>query len=219
MRVRDSSQNTYASGLHCYVKFWTDAGGKSLQQILPEDSGMPMADIHLFLGWACSKYKYATLESTISSLIHWHKEKGVPHTALSSPVTRQLLNTIKAEQGPAGMPTGKVGMSRPMLRLLLKHIHDRRTTDAPLSTLYLRDICWTLLGYFGMLRRSELIAMRLGDLQVGELTRGSGSFIEITIRRSKNDRRGEGAVVTVVGETKDRIKIAQLLQEYVAVRL
>lgn len=71
-----------------------------------------------------SCYKYNTILSTVSALINWHKEKGVSYHALTCDSTWQMLNTIKAEQGPEGMPAGKTGMSKEVLRLLLGHHHN-----------------------------------------------------------------------------------------------
>lgn len=218
MRVRESSQDTYASDIHTYIKFWRDMGGRGLQDILPEgNTGVTTADVHLFLGWAMSRYKYNTISSTVSALIDWHKMKQIPYDALNCKATKELLNTIKCEQGPEGMPVGKTGMSKPVLRLLLKHLHNRSATETHMQPLFLRDSCWILLGFFGMLRRSELIALQLQDVQVAQQANGQW-FIEIRIRRSKNDRRGEGAIVTITGVSKDGIKIAERLQAWLALR-
>lgn len=217
MRVRESSQNTYASAVHRYIKFWQLQGGKTIDMILPQhEAGIRTGDLHLFLSWASSRYKYNTICSTVSALVDWHKDKGVTHTALSSKTTKDLLKTIKAEQGPAGLPAGKKGMTKEVLHLLLRHIQSRRETDPNMSDLYLRDICWVLLGFFGMLRRSEIIALQMQDILIDQ--QQGTPFLELTIQRSKNDRRGEGAVVTMAGVSKDGLKISALLQAWVAIR-
>jgi integrase len=217
MRVRESSQNTYASSLHRYITFWQTQVGKTLEEILPE-TGIRTGELHLFLSYASAKYKYNTIASTVSALIDWHKDKGVAYTALSCKRTKDLLNTIKAEQGPAGMPAGKTGMTKAILHLLLKHIHTQRTTDPLMRHLYLRDFCWVLLGFFGMLRRSEIIALQIGDVSIAQQANSLAPYIEVTIRRSKNDRRGEGATVTIAGVSRDGLRIAQTLQEWLALR-
>lgn len=175
-----------------------------------------MEDVHLFLGWAAGKYKFNTIQSTISVLVDWHKSKGIPYTSLSCKPTKELLNIIKMEQGSEGMPAGKTGMSKPLLRLLVGYLHNCRSAHPCFADLYLRDSCWTLLGFYGMLRRSEIIALQLQDVTVG--TAAGSKFIELRIRRSKNDRRGEGAVVTIAGVTKDNIRIADVLEEWLVRR-
>jgi hypothetical protein len=43
-------------------------------------------------------------------------------------------------------------------------------------------------------------------------------FVEITIRKSKNDRRGEGAVVTIAGQTQDGIRVAERVEQWLDLR-
>lgn len=217
MRVRDSSQNTYASSLHRYIKFWVEICGKPISEVLPEgDVGVAKQAVHLFISWAAGKYKYNTILSTISALIDWHKSKGVAYEALRCRETKELLNTVQVQQGPSGVPVGKTGLTRAMLRLLLRHLHNSRQQDQRFSDLYLRDICWILLGYFGMLRRSEIIALQMQDVHVGQHM--NKPYIELTIQRSKTDQRGAGAIVTIAGVSQDGIRIASLLQEWLRVR-
>eukprot|EP00882_Tetradesmus_deserticola_P017878 GHRQ01019179.1.p1 GENE.GHRQ01019179.1~~GHRQ01019179.1.p1 ORF type:complete len:319 (+),score=8.56 GHRQ01019179.1:971-1927(+) len=207
MRVRESSQQTYASSLHRYIKFWRDVGGKHLSQILPPGTdSINTADVHLFLGWAMSRYKHNTILSTVSALINWHKDKGVTYDALTCASTRQMLNTIKAEQGPQGMPVGKTGMTKEVFRLVLGHLHNSGQLEPHMKSLFRRDATWMTLGFYGMLRRSEITAVQMQDIAVGQLN--GQCFVELTIRRSKNDRRGEGAVVIITGLTRDGVRVA-----------
>lgn len=55
----------------------------------------------------------------------------------------------------------------------------------------LRDRALLLVGWLGCLRRSELAALDLEDVRVGD--RG----LEVTVRRSKSDQEGDGAVVAI----------------------
>jgi hypothetical protein len=161
-RVRESSQNTYASSLHRYVSFFVQQCNKPIGEVLPDgDRGVDAAEVQFFIAWAARKYKVATIQSTLSALIDWHKSKKVPHTAISCQETKQVLEAVKIQQGPAGLPVGKTGMTKPVLRLLLNRLHKQRQTNHAMAGLYLRDICWILVGYFGMLRRSEIIALKM----------------------------------------------------------
>jgi integrase len=56
----------------------------------------------------------------------------------------------------------------------------------------LRDRALLLLGFAGALRRSELVALNVNDLE--EIEGG----LCIRIARSKTDREGEGAVIAIV---------------------
>ncbi|WIA16725.1 hypothetical protein OEZ85_013379 [Tetradesmus obliquus] len=84
------------------------------------------------------------------------------------------------------------------------------------SDLYLKDTCWVLLGFFGMLRRPEIIALQMRDITLD--SSAEQKCVERHIRRSKNDRRGEGVVVTIVGTTNNGIRIADLMEEWLALR-
>jgi hypothetical protein len=128
-----------------------------------------------------------------------------------------MLNTIKAEQGPQGMPAGKTGMSKEVLRLVLCYLHARGRNEPHMHDLFMRDATWLVLGFFGMLRRSEITALQMRDISVGHMPDGK-RFVEITIRKSKNDRRGEGAVVTIAGKTQDGIRVADRVEQWLDLR-
>lgn len=61
-------------------------------------------------------------------------------------------------------------------------------TDSPLDV---RDRALLLMGFAGMLRRSELVALDVADLE--ETDEG----IKVTIRRSKTDQQGEGQTIGI----------------------
>jgi integrase len=73
-----------------------------------------------------------------------------------------------------------------MLRRLLA------TRPAPPSPLGLRDRSLLLLGFAAALRRSELVALRLGDA-----TPVAGRGLRVLVRRSKTDQRGAGQEVAI----------------------
>ena len=218
-RVQGSSQHTYASSLHRFVKWATDKAKLPIDKVLPPgkrgvvDPGL----VRLFMAWASARYKASTIESTLSALKDWHKSKGADHSHLNEDPIKQLLHSIKVEQGPEGLPKGKVGMTKPLLRLLVKYLAVKRDTSDPGERrLHVRDLVWVLLGFYGMLRRSELIALTMDDIQVG--SEDGRSFVEMTIRRSKTDQRGAGALVTISGISTDQITISDYVQLWLAHR-
>lgn len=217
-RVRDSSQDTYASGIHRYVKYITDICQKSVEEALPEgrNEGVDTQTIQLFLSWAAGRYKYNTIQSTISALIDWHKSKGAPYDGLSNNAVKELMQTIKAEQGPHGLPVGKQGMSKAVLKLLLAYLERLKSQRPEMADLYLRDQVWLVLGFYGMLRRSELIGLQMRDVKIGG--NQDTTHVELNIRFSKNDRAGQGAVVSIIGTTTDDVPIAQTVRDWLKVR-
>lgn len=62
----------------------------------------------------------------------------------------------------------------------------------PEGSLGLRNRAMLLLGFGGALRRSELVALRIGDVRAVP-----GRGVELSIRRSKTDPLGKGAAVAI----------------------
>ena len=175
-----------------------------------------METLHLFISWAAGKYKYNTIQSTISALADWHKSKGIEHTAISCRATKTLLATVKTTQGPAGLPAGKQGLTKPMLRLLITYLHNQAKAEPSTAELLLRDECVVLLGFYGMLRRSEIVALTLEDVRTG--TADDKPYVELHIKKSKTDRGRVGATVTITGNTSDGINILKPLTRYLEAR-
>jgi hypothetical protein len=86
----------------------------------PGDTGIDLHTLAMFITWAAGKYKYNTIASTMS--VDWHKSKGIEYLAISCRSTKEMLATVKAEQGPAGLSAGKQGLTKAMLKLLLLHL-------------------------------------------------------------------------------------------------
>lgn len=215
-RVAGSSQDTYASGLHRYIRF-LQATGISLKTALPGGKeGMNTMHIQMFISWAASRYKFNTINTSLSALADWHRSKGISADPVSCMAVKQLMQTVKTQQGPAGLPVGKTGMTKAMLRLLIAYLNKQQQKDPEKADIYLRDICWVLVGFYGLLRRSEIIALQLQDVTVNASS--STPYVEVRIRKSKTDRRGEGAVVTITGVTRDNIPLATYIQQWLKTR-
>ena len=67
----------------------------------------------------------------------------------------------------------------------------------PDSLVGIRDRAILLLGFAGAFRRSELVALDVADIQP------SDSGLRVTIRRSKVDQEGEGAVIAIAPGSTD----------------
>ena len=218
-RIRESSQNTYASSLHRFVQWATQKAKKPMAQVLPpgKKGAVDLQLVRLFMAWASGRYKVGTIESTLSAIKDWHKSKGADYSHLCTDTIKNLLNAIKIQQGPEGIPKGKVGLTKPILRLLVKYLAvKRKGADQHTQWLHLRDLTWILLGFYGMLQRSEIIALKMEDIKVGG--EGEGKFVELHIRKSKTDQRGQGAQVTITGTTTDGIRIADYVQAWLSFR-
>lgn len=219
--TQSSTQATYASALARYTYWAMEIAGIPKGDALPTHPGVGIAPIRiqLFLTWATEKYAYATIESTISALADWHRSKGLaPSSFVRTMDITRLMRTIKSTQGTRGVPQGKTGLSKPLLRLLIGYLAEKARTDSIMRSLYERDTAWLILGFFGMLRRSEIIALNLEDISF-RYKRGKPSHVEVQIRRSKTDRAGIGATITLAVRSVDGIHIFGTLSDWHASRL
>ena len=221
--VADSSEATYASGLHRFVQFGVTQLRLQPWELLPRPVTACVNKQHLllFLAYAESRYKATTIESTLTALVSWHRSKGLLQAGqaiVRDQEVRSVLRRVKVAQGPAGVPQGKAGMSKDVLRLLLAMLEDRcrSASDHVFKPLYMRDSAFLLLGFFGLLRRSELIALQLKDIAF------SDEHVRVTIRRSKCDQRGHGVTVLLApsnGAGKHLIRIRSTLHRWYGYRV
>lgn len=209
-RTQESSQGTYASGLHRFVHFTETVLGKQPGTGLSraKGEGVLPATVDLFMAWASSKYKVSTIKVTIASLVDWHKSKGIDHGFLQAPRVAELLRAIAANQGTEGIPKGKTGMSKGLLRLLLAWLDQQKQITPNMAEIYARDETWLILGFFGLLRRSELIELKMSDIKFYT------THFEVYIARSKNDRVGRGVNVVIAAESRDHIKLMRRVMSF-----
>lgn len=66
----------------------------------------------------------------------------------------------------------------------------------------LRDTAILTVGWWGMLRRSEIVSLRAEDMRYIQRA-GEPDGIEILLRQSKTDQTGQGAVVTLIAVPGD----------------
>ena len=218
-RVQASSQDTYASGLHRFVTFAVTHCQLDHSAALPpaRQDSIPTDLVDLFISWAAHKYKVSTIRSTLSALADWHHAKGLPTSTVHNIRTRDLLRTVAVEQGSDGAPKGKTGLSKTWLMMLLVYLRDLASAQPQQAALCHRDRAWLALGFFGLLRRSELIALQMRDLQFVHHT--SKPHLLVTIRRSKTDKVGAGQQVSLAHKTASGIGIWQLVHTWYQARL
>lgn len=128
----------------------------------------------------------ATVEPACSAIGHQHRARGVPDP-VDHDAVRRVRKGLRRILG--------VGPRRPAhplsvddLRKILAAI-DRTTVSG------VRDTAILLLGFAGALRRSELAALTLADLE----PKPTGLLVHI--RRSKTDQEGIGQVVGIAPGT------------------
>lgn len=216
-RVKGSSMDTYAASLHRFTHFAVEQLGVPPHEALPagKNRSIPTELVELFLGYAADKYKVSTIKSTLAALAHWHRSKGMDSSSIHNRSTSDLVAAIARQQGPSGVPQGKTGMTKQLLRLLLCYLARKQTQESRMSQIYMRDAAWLVLGFYGMLRRSELLALRVGDIAFKP---GPTPHLIVHIARSKTDQVGKGADVTLRAVTVDGIQVWSRVQALIQAR-
>jgi len=211
--------DTYASAMHRYVSFITQECNRPLAEALPTGAQglIPTELVTLFISHAATRYKLSTIKVTLAALVDWHKSKKASHASVSqsNPAIQQLLQSVATYQGPSGMPVGKTGMTKGMLFQLLKHIRSQEKAQLQMKELYVRDWAIFALGFYGLFRRSELIALTMADIT---LVTNPTPYIAITVRKSKTDKVGAGAVIYVSAVTRDGLRIADGIRNLLELR-
>jgi integrase len=164
-----NTAKTYSVGWRHFLK-WCEAQSPCLQ-------AMPARPeiVALYLTAEAEHCKVATLRSRLSAINRAHREAG-HETPGRSVVVQQVFKGIRRTKGVA--PRQATPIVATELRAIVETIPD--------NTLGLRDRALLLLGFHGAFRRSELVALDVGD--VAETKEG----LRVLVRRSKTDQEGEG---------------------------
>lgn len=124
--------------------------------------------------------KVATLSLELVAISQAHKAAGHPSPRSAAEV-QAVLKGIRRAKGIA--QTKKAPVLVPELRKMVGGL--------PTTTIGLRDRALLLMGFAGAFRRSELIALEVGDVVF------TGDGLEVNLRRSKTDQEGAGQRVGV----------------------
>lgn len=165
----DNTRRAYRSAVNHYLAW----GG-----VLPADEG---AIIRYLLAYAVS-LNSRTLALRLTALSQWHVHQGFPDPT-STPTVRKTLTGIARSHG------------RPKKKAKALPIADLERIVAQLASAgtlkAARDNALLQIGFFGGLRRSELVGIEVEH--VGWTPEG----IEIMLPRSKTDQLGEGIVKAI----------------------
>lgn len=128
-----------------------------------------------YLTFLAADRKVATLQRRLCAISQAHQAAGFD-TPTRAYAVRVVMQGIRRTKGT--MPDKKQAAV----------IEDIRAMVEPLTPALpdIRDRALVLLGFAGALRRSELVALRVTDLQFGR------QGLTITLQRSKTDQSGQG---------------------------
>jgi integrase len=133
------------------------------------------ATICAYVGDHAGRLAVATILRRVATLSKAHSAAGLPNPCQTE-IVKTALRGLKRKHGMAQR------QARPLLRDELFLVLDRMGH----SLRDQRDRALLLLGFAGGFRRSELVALERGDL---EITRQG---LIVTLRRSKTDQEGAG---------------------------
>ena len=181
---RAHSKNTKAAYLSDMVVFFDWMA----KQTDPPEMPLPPDAVIAFLMARSDKDALSTLKRRLSALSWAHRSSGYlgPDNPCLSPIVREAVKLLArkyAEEKRTGIDEA-TPLSLEQIRemVMLCKADENKVRGA-------RDRAIFLIGFSGGLRRSELVALDWEDIE--EVTEG----LEITVRRSKTDQEGRGAVV------------------------
>lgn len=171
------AENTKRAYTNDFVAFSAWCG----EQGLPAMPALPGSVALYLTALAVAEKKVATIERALVAICQAHKLHGFPSPRKAREVT-EVLQGIRRTLGVA--PHQKDPVLVDTLRALVEPMRRDDPGDA-------RDRALLCLGFASGCRRSELVALDIGDLSFGD------DGLEIVIRRSKTDQEGIGRKVGI----------------------
>jgi integrase len=170
--MAESSRICYRSDWKNFLDFCGSRGFAAL----PSDTDT----ICLFLSELVSLGRaVSTIVRSLTSINKAHEIAGFP--SIRNPILRSTLKGIKRELG---------SMPRKMKGISYKEILDF-AAHCDVSFMGVRDQAILMLGWCSALRRSELVALNIGDLEFCE------QGVILSVNRSKTDQEGTGKKIAI----------------------
>lgn len=195
---------THARGsgtLRAYRSAWGQYAAWCERLGLPALSGEPRL-VGMYLTAAAERLAVATIQVHLAAIVTAHRLVGLSLDP-GHPSIAVLLDGIRRRKGvrPARQATPITpGLLRRMVRV------------QPDSVLGLRNRAMLLAGFGGALRRSEIVA-----LDVGDVTFVDGKGVVLTVKRSKTDQVGVGAAVAIWSSSDQDLCAATALRNWLRV--
>ncbi|MGI4793647.1 MAG: site-specific integrase [Janthinobacterium lividum] len=168
-----STRRAYASDFRIFAD-WCQARGVTC---LPAD---PETVATFISGEAAAGTKASTIGRRLAAIRYAHRLAGQP-TPTDAELVGVTMRGIRRTIGAAKVK--KAPATAPRINEMLQHIPDTLTGK--------RDRALLLLGFAGAIRRSELVALQVADLEL------SDDGARVLIRRSKTDQEGHGRIIGI----------------------
>ncbi len=167
---------------------WCEAAGVAPLPTSPAVVGAYLADM------AHRGLAVATIARRLSAIATAHRQAG-HHLDIRHPAVRDVLKGIRRRHGTA--PRKARAATTPIVKALVSTCGDGALID-------IRDRAVVLLGFASALRRSELVALEVDDVEFG------ADGARLRIRRSKGDPEGAGETVGVLATGTATCPVAAL---------
>lgn len=169
-----------ASTRRGYRSDWRDFSAWCDRMQLATMPALPATVAAYFAHLADSGRSAGTIARRVAAIAYAHKLKGADSPTTVEAV-RQVLRGIRRRIGVK--PVQKAPATARAIGAMVERMPDGLTG--------IRDRAILLLGFAAALRRSELIALRVNDLEF------SPDGVLVHIRKSKTDQEGQGTIIAV----------------------
>lgn len=142
-------------------------------------------DVAAYIEWMTATHAPSTIEQRLAAIANMHKLSGYSWDS-GAPALAETWQAI--QRAFARPPKKAAAVTLVMMRALVATCDD--------SAAGVRDRAMLLLNFAGGFRRSELVALAVGDVAFGD------GGVRLTIRRGKGDQLARGAIVAIPSGTQ-----------------
>jgi len=173
----ESTRRAYASDWVHFTDWCTDQSDDPARayEALPAAS----ETVAVYLAEHAGTLKVATLIRRCSAVSAVHQAAGYP-SPTATPLVRTTLAGIRRVHGTAA------AQKDPLVAHQVRRLLDALPREPDKALLAARDRALLVLGFYGALRRSELVALDTTDVEVND------QGLVLTLRRSKTDQDRAG---------------------------
>lgn len=173
---------------------WCGAAGRESLPAKP-------ATVALYLAEILETMRVSTAERRVAAIRHKHLE----HQLETPTNDRQISNMLAGARREKGTrPVGKDALTPEQLMAMV--------AKQPKTNVGFRNKAILLFGFASAMRRSELSALKMGDIDI--LAKG----VRVQIARSKTDQDGKGRVIGIFRSSKSRSCPVTALEKWLAIR-
>ncbi|PQJ26733.1 hypothetical protein BSZ35_19270 [Salinibacter sp. 10B] len=199
----ENTIRAYAADLEDF-RHWCKKMGREWLPAEPKTIG-------LYLGARADELSLATLERRLAAIASLHKEEGheSPASVAEGPLRKIWKGIVREKtRQQDGAPPLMVEDLKSIIEHLPRYSNSDDGPTGRLTLTSLRDRALLLVGWTGALRRSELVALTIEDVQFIE-----GEGVNVYIRKSKSDQEAEGLVNGLpYGSNKETCPVTALRQ-------